>query len=323
VKNEERVGRPTIVDAMASLAAALSPGMAPAVELLVRSAREWTGAEYALLVAFGPGTPATRAASSGPPGSTPASVLADPELELAARGGAIVQHTGDGSSILAVPMYAGGDVAGALEVGSTQPGGLTDGAIPALQVLAGIAAAVLEPVGPGRAPGPGLAPHYHSLHDPLTGLPGRALLFDRLHQAIQLARREDAPLAVLVIALTHFGGLADRLGPESGQIILQEFARRTRATLRASDTVARVDEEHLTVLLPGANAIGALGAVKKILRSVGEPFPVAGQHVSFQASAGIAIFPEHGEETEVLLNRAAEALREARAAGLPTHTYGE
>jgi diguanylate cyclase (GGDEF)-like protein len=309
------------ISALVSLVAAPEERPEARLDALLRAAREWTGAEYSLFTVFGSDGPQVHGRSGAIPagGSLP-----DISAELSVRSGAAVRHDTAVGSIIAVPVYAGSDVAGMLEIRSTSPAVLEERAISSLQILAGMIAHTLASELSGGAAGtlPG-GPHVHTLHDPLTGLPGRALLYDRLHQAIQLARREEAPLAVMLLTLTHFEDLAARMGPESAQSILQEFANRTRAALRASDTVARADAERLAILLPGANAIGALGTAKKVLRTVGVPFALSGQHVSLQANAGLAMFPEHGEDVETLLARAGEALHQARDESIPAQTYGE
>lgn len=317
------VQQPDLDDALATLTRTLADGSEPRLDVLLRAARDWTGARHALLTVFGPDGPRVHAASAVQRGEVAESALLDPALELSLRAGAIVRYPAGAEWAIAVPIYRNGEVAGALEVRSDQAATPALQAVPALQVLAGIMAASLGS-SLGGATGPPVAPGaFPSLHDPVTGLPARALLFDRLHQAIQLAHREEAPIAVLLLALTHFRDLASRLDADAMQTVVQEFARRTRATLRASDTVARADQDSLAVLLPGANAIGALGTVKKILRSVGVPLALAGQHVSLQANAGIAIFPEHGEDAEALLERAGAALHQARESGQASLTYGE
>jgi diguanylate cyclase (GGDEF)-like protein len=316
--------RPDVIEAVAALTRAFGEAPASRLDLLLQAARQWTGADRALLTVFAATGLDVRASAGTVSSDGHESALADPTLALSARSGAIVLHESEDTSLLAVPIYAAGEVMGVLEVWSDRPGAHGRDAVPALQVLAGMAAAILSPGTLGAAAPPSTSmPRYHTLHDPLTGLPGRALLFDRLHQAIRLARRDEAPISVLLVGLTNYGELATRLGQEAAAPVVQEFARRTRATLRASDTVARAAEDRLAVVLPGANAIGALGTVKKILRAIAAPLPVSGQHVGPRGTAGIAIFPEHGEEAEVLLDRAADALRHAIENGVPAHTYGE
>jgi diguanylate cyclase (GGDEF)-like protein len=327
---------PRLLDAIAALATASDDGKDEADRLL-HLARELTGADQALIVAFA-GEKSVIHGSTGALAAVESSALLDPLIGRAARAGGLVsipdialtmedvRYLPPGvRSLAAAPLIAGGAVAGALELWSFRPGAFPDEAVRALQVLAGLLASTmgadLVPAGMVRAALP-LA-HYQALHDPVTGLPGRAILFDRLHQSVRHARREDAPLAVLSIALSHFGALVERLGPAAGAEVMQAFAQRVRDTLRASDTVARGGEENIVVLLPGANAIGALGTAKKMLRAVTAPLPVAGQHVALVASVGIAIFPEHGDDGDTLLARSGAALRQARDAGQECVTYSD
>ncbi|MBI4493323.1 MAG: EAL domain-containing protein [Chloroflexi bacterium] len=148
------------------------------------------------------------------------------------------------------------------------------------------------------------APALQALHDALTGLPNRALLYDRLHQAILTARRNNAALALLVMDLDRFKEVNDALGHCAGDLLVQQVGQRLRGVLRASDTVARLGGDEFAVVLPGTNGEGATLAARKLLHALEELFVVEGQSLDVGMSIGIALYPLHGEDVETLLRRA-------------------
>jgi len=149
---------------------------------------------------------------------------------------------------------------------------------------------------------------YQALHDDLTGLPNRALLADRLQQAIRSARREQRSLALLLMDLDHFKEINDTLGHHNGDVILQQVAQRMQQLIRSSDTVARLGGDEFAILLPAADEQHASGITDKIIQSVEQPFTLEGQTFVLGASIGIALFPEHGDDGNTLLQRADVAM---------------
>jgi diguanylate cyclase (GGDEF)-like protein len=148
-----------------------------------------------------------------------------------------------------------------------------------------------------------------ALHDPLTGLPNRRLLLERLDNAIHLARRNDRHMAALYIDLDRFKEVNDRLGHAGGDTLLQHVAGRLAHCVRQTDTVGRLGgDEFLMVLtevrMPGEAAIPAA----KIVRALSEPFIIAGRQAEISASVGIAVYPEHGGTAAELLSVADAAL---------------
>ncbi|MGI9147391.1 MAG: EAL domain-containing protein [Chloroflexota bacterium] len=165
--------------------------------------------------------------------------------------------------------------------------------------------------------------HHQALHDPLTGLPNRVLLHDRLRQAIASARREPEhqPLALLVLDLDRFKEVNDTLGHHAGDRLLQEVGQRLRVALRESDTVARLGGDEFAAVLPGADAASAAIAAATLQAALAIPLVLEGQVLSMVASIGIATYPVHGEDADSLLRRADGAMYRAKRAQKGVATY--
>ncbi len=154
-------------------------------------------------------------------------------------------------------------------------------------------------------------------YDELTGLPNRALFFDRLHERIRQARRAGEGLALLFMDLDGFKALNDTHGHQAGDRGLTEVARRFAATLRESDTLARVSGDEFAVLLgPMPHPEHAAQVAAKLLACLESPLEVTDDEPAvLGVSIGIARYPEDAEEAEVLLKRADEAMYAAKEAG--------
>jgi len=166
---------------------------------------------------------------------------------------------------------------------------------------------------------------HQALHDALTDLPNRLLLNDRLEHAIALARREQTPVALLMLDLDRFKDVNDTFGHMVGDHLLQEVARRMRDTLRASDTGARLGGDEFAVMLPNTDEGGACEAARKFLTALDEAVVVDDRHLDVRASIGIAMFPDHGDDAQSLLRQADIAMYSAKRAGggLSVYTSGE
>ena len=152
--------------------------------------------------------------------------------------------------------------------------------------------------------------------DPLTKLPNRALLRDRVDIAIHAARRAGAQLAVLYLDLDYFKAVNDRFGHAAGDHVLQVAAQRMLNALRVSDTVARMGgDEFVVILHPLNQEIGPSQVAQKLISALMEPIPFEGHHLKIGASIGIAIFPHDGSHFDELMNRADTALYRAKAGG--------
>lgn len=149
--------------------------------------------------------------------------------------------------------------------------------------------------------------------DPLTGLPNRAALMDRLQQGIKTAIRDRSLLAVLFLDLDRFKWINDTLGHDVGDCLLQQMAGRLTGLLRDSDTVARLGGDEFAVLLPALHCPEEAERVaQKIIDLVMQPMTLRGHHVQVGCSIGLALFPAQGETEEALLRHADLAMYQAK-----------
>jgi diguanylate cyclase (GGDEF)-like protein/PAS domain S-box-containing protein len=162
---------------------------------------------------------------------------------------------------------------------------------------------------------------YQATHDPLTGLPNRTLFFDRLNYALVAARREKESFALLFADLNRFKEINDTLGHHIGDLLLKQIGWRLRGTLRLSDTVARMGGDEFALILPGVGAQGGILAARKILEAIELPFVLEGISLSTAASIGIALYPDHGTDAGILMERADRAMYVAKEGGIGYAVY--
>ena len=154
---------------------------------------------------------------------------------------------------------------------------------------------------------------HQALHDALTGLPNRTLFHDRIEQALRRSRRERVLGAALLIDLDRFKEVNDTLGHQKGDLLLKDIGARLRASLRDSDTIARLGGDEFGVLLPSLDsAAGAVSAAEKIRAALEADFYIDGLPVHVDASVGIALYPQHGDDVDTLLQHADVAMYEAK-----------
>jgi diguanylate cyclase (GGDEF)-like protein len=145
---------------------------------------------------------------------------------------------------------------------------------------------------------------YLAQYDPLTGLPNRNLLYERLEQAIASGSEESKPVALMVMDVDHFKEINDTMGHQSGDLLLQQVGARLQNALRESHTIARLGGDEFGVFLPGANEQGATLAAHKLLKALEPPFVIGELAMDVRASIGIAAFPQHGGDMNTLMRRA-------------------
>lgn len=153
-------------------------------------------------------------------------------------------------------------------------------------------------------------------HDDLTQLPNRALLNDRIHQAISLARRTGHAVAVMFLDLDHFKAINDSLGHHLGDKLLQAVAQRLSACVRGSDTVSRNGGDEFVVLLAGGSDETSAGLTAlKIRDALQIPYFIEKQRLQITCSIGISLYPADASDAEALLRNADQAMYYAKASG--------
>jgi diguanylate cyclase (GGDEF)-like protein len=158
------------------------------------------------------------------------------------------------------------------------------------------------------------ASEHQALHDRLTELPNRALFRHRAIAATREAAAEGHHAGVLMLDLNRFKEINDTLGHAHGDLLLQALAGRLRGSLRTVDTVARLGGDEFAVLLPMLHDAGAAERLaQRIVAALHEPFVVQGVTLTVDASVGIACFPDHGGDVDLLLQRADVAMYVAKS----------
>ncbi|WP_348264102.1 EAL domain-containing protein [Telmatobacter sp. DSM 110680] len=154
-------------------------------------------------------------------------------------------------------------------------------------------------------------------YDLLTGLPNRALLRERLHQAMSQASRRGSILAVVCLDLDNFKAINDRHGHAIGDDLLTTIAHRMKSVLRKDDTLARLGgDEFIAVLLDFDNPDQCFPSVMQLLQAASQPVFVGAQSLQLSASAGIACYPQAEDvDADQLLRQAAQALYQSKISG--------
>ena len=163
---------------------------------------------------------------------------------------------------------------------------------------------------------------FLAYHDTLTGLPNRRLLDDRLRQAVFLAQRRDARVALMVVDLDRFKQVNDALGHRAGDSVLREAAHRIAGCLRKADTLARHGGDEFVVVIPDLHQESDCQVVaEKILRALEPPFRVDGREFSIGASIGLSLFPADAGDGEALLRNADAAMYRAKQLGRNNYRF--
>jgi diguanylate cyclase (GGDEF)-like protein len=159
-----------------------------------------------------------------------------------------------------------------------------------------------------------------ALHDPLTGLPNRRLLEDRIATTLQHAARHQHKAAVMYLDLDGFKAINDTHGHACGDEILKLVAGRLVGSSRKEDTVARVGGDEFVIVLGEVGTLAdAQEPASKLIEVVSEPYQVGALTLQLSTSIGIALYPEHGDNVQALIEKADLALYDAKRAGKNRH----
>jgi diguanylate cyclase (GGDEF)-like protein len=150
---------------------------------------------------------------------------------------------------------------------------------------------------------------FLATHDNLTGLPNRALFFDRLEQMIRSSRRAKKRFALFFIDLDDFKRINDTYGHLVGDQVLKDVSGFLSHAVRDSDTVARLAGDEFTIILENVQAVENVEAIaRKTLAAVSQPMEIKSETIIMTISIGVSIFPEHGDDAETLLKKADAAM---------------
>jgi diguanylate cyclase (GGDEF)-like protein/PAS domain S-box-containing protein len=152
--------------------------------------------------------------------------------------------------------------------------------------------------------------------DPLTGVPNRRLLADRMNQDIFRARRTGRPMAFAYLDLDSFKPINDRLGHDAGDQLLVAVARVLQNVLRAGDTVARLGGDEFVLLLNDLDGADECTLIlDRILAGLAQPIPIGDEMISISASIGVTVFPQDDADADTLLRHCDQAMYQAKEAG--------
>lgn len=160
-----------------------------------------------------------------------------------------------------------------------------------------------------------------ALHDPLTGLPNRVLLADRIDQAMHRVQEQGGCFALMFIDLDGFKPVNDAFGHHMGDLLLRDVALRLREDLRSQDTLARIGGDEFVLLVQLAEPDDALRLAARQVGLIGRTFRVADHDLQISASVGIALYPGNGRSAEELLMNADAAMYHAKGAGKNGYSF--
>jgi two-component system cell cycle response regulator len=155
-----------------------------------------------------------------------------------------------------------------------------------------------------------------ALHDPLTGLANRRLLTERISAALNNARRNKSGMAVIYLDLDGFKLINDTRGHSAGDELLKVVAQRLESVVREEDTVARVGGDEFMIALWHVGSMDDVATVAaKLVKEVSQPYVINNQRLTVTTSAGVGVYPMHGEDADALMKSADSALYEAKRVG--------
>lgn len=208
-------------------------------------------------------------------------------------------------SMLVVPLTHHDTVVGVLKVFSSHVNAFGDGDIEILELMSELIAAAMFHATQYEAN----ELFQRATRDALTGIANRAMFFDRLRQSLAQARRNSQRVGVLLLDMDGLKQINDEHGHRAGDASLQELVRRIKDVLRQSDTVARLGGDEFGVILPQIDhPSGTMLAAQRLIEQIEAPFQFERQTLTLAASIGLSAFPDDGEQIDVLLEKADQAM---------------
>lgn len=163
---------------------------------------------------------------------------------------------------------------------------------------------------------------FQANYDTLTQLPNRTLFMDRLTNALKLTKRNNGRLALMLLDLNKFKWINDTLGHHAGDILLQETAKKMKAAVRSSDTVARLGGDEFSIIVPELEKTSDAELIaRKIFKAFDQPINIDQQEVFISGSIGITIFPDDGNDIDILQRNADSAMYMAKNKGRNSYYY--
>lgn len=161
-----------------------------------------------------------------------------------------------------------------------------------------------------------------SIEDSVTKLMGGRIFSDRLAHQIRESKRFKATMGIAFVDINHFKMVNDALGPDVGDVILAEIARRLETCIRQVDTLSRFSKDTFVVLLSQlAKPETAAIVAQRILQALARPFQIDGQEINLSACVGLALYPQDGEDAATLLRNADDALQAAKKKGKQVYQF--
>lgn len=218
-------------------------------------------------------------------------------------------------SASAFPLHVDGEVIGTLGIAASDPDAFDEAEVKLLAELADdLAYGISNLRSRLRRQEAEATIHRMAYCDALTGLPNRASLCERFESVLATAVAQNQPLALMIVSLDHLQEVNDTLGYAQGDRLIQTFARRL-IEAELAETVARVGEGEFALLLPNADSARSSATAQQLSKLLHTSIDVEGLAFDVHTHTGLALFPGHGADAEVLLRRARVAMRDAMQAG--------
>jgi diguanylate cyclase (GGDEF)-like protein len=220
------------------------------------------------------------------------------------------------ASAISVPLIAGDDLIGVLNINAMPDRKYSERDLRAMSLFGEQAGAAIEAARHYETQRKTAdQSNYQAMHDPLTGLPNKSLLLDRVGNSLSRRRPPGHAVVLMFLDLDDFKRVNDSLGHAAGDEVLVALAERLVKSVRAGDSVAHFGGDEFAILLEAKDSDEATAAAKRILGDLAKPFPLEGREVKFTASVGIALSQTNEMRAEDLMRNAFTALHTAKERG--------